>query len=222
MRRTAAEFGKGDSSQSLLLLRLLKRLPVDLGQGNLRAVTKGKLIGRSLVPDADDGQTALDVGCREGIQTKWLDMKGYRVTSIDIRPVYPNALVVDVDKPLPFNTNSFDLVWCSEVIEHLRNPAMSVQEMLRVLKPGGMLVVTAPNSRCWFYRALSLVGIAPSKAQNPDHKQFFSEADIRALVRGGKVYGYFPYVILKFTITRWLDFLTPTFVVAQRKTDPAR
>lgn len=205
---------------SLDILQVFKKLPIDLGQGNLRAVTKGKLIGRALVPEAAAGQTALDVGCREGIQTRWLETKGYAVTSIDIQPAYAPALVVDVDEPLPFETNRFDLVWCSEVIEHLRHPAKSIEEMRRVLKPGGTLIITTPNSRCWVYRVLALFDIPPALAQNLGHKQFFSEADIRALIPGGKVYGYFPYALVKFTLTLGLNLLTPTFVVASRKAHP--
>ena len=202
---------------SVDVLQMFKKLPIDMGQGNLRAVTKGKLIGRALVPKATRGQTALDVGCREGIQTRWLEGKGYTVTSIDIQPAYGHALVVDVDDPLPFKANSFDLVWCSEVIEHLRRPSTSIQEMRRVLKPGGTMIITTPNSRCWVYRVLGMFGLTPARVQNPGHKQFFSEADIRAMIPDGRLYGYFPYALIKLTITHGLDPLTPTFVVASRK-----
>jgi len=199
------------------LVDLGRRTSIDFGQEGLRGKTKGKLIARSLVPEARAGNAALDVGCREGIQTKWLEMKGYKVTSIDVEPKYPKGLVVDVDKPLPFRTASFDLVWCSEVIEHLENPARSVGELVRVLRPGGLLVVTTPNSRCWAYRVGSLLGYPPAKFQGVGHKQFFGIADMTRLFPGGKIYGYFPYLWLKFTITFGINFLSPTFVVAQRK-----
>jgi 2-polyprenyl-3-methyl-5-hydroxy-6-metoxy-1,4-benzoquinol methylase len=203
-------------------LQLVKRLPIDLGQGHLRAVTKGKLIALSLVPNATKGDTALDVGCGLGIQTGWLEAKGYEVTSIDIQPVYPRALVVDANRPLPFATESYSVVWCTEVIEHLRDPATSVGEMLRVLKPAGLLVLTTPNSRCWIYRVMAWLGAPPEETQNPAHTHFFAEADIRTLVPGAAVYGYFPYAVVKFTIRRALGLLTPTFVVARWKTPVGR
>ncbi len=199
------------------LIDVGRRSPIDIGQAELRGSSKGRLIARSLVPEAHHGATALDVGCREGIQTRWLEAKGYTVTSIDIEKVYAKALVVDGDKPLPFRTGSFDLVWSSEVIEHLENPVMSVGEMMRVLKPGGLLVITTPNSRCWIYRLGGLLGFPPERIQGVGHKHFFGIADMRRLFPSGRVLGYFPYVLLKFTISYGINFLSPTFVVSQRK-----
>jgi SAM-dependent methyltransferase len=46
---------------------------------------------------------------------------------------------------LPFNDSTFDLVTCTEVIEHLEHYRETIREMYRVLKPGGTLVITTPN-----------------------------------------------------------------------------
>lgn len=48
-------------------------------------------------------------------------------------------------EPLPFADASFDLVTCTEVIEHLEHYRQTLREMYRVLKPAGQLVVTTPN-----------------------------------------------------------------------------
>ena len=109
------------------------------------------------------------------------------------------------------------VVWWSEVLEHLHDPAAVVRELHRVLRPGGTLILTTPNSGCWVYRVLGLLGIPPSRAQNPDHKHFFTLEDMRRLFPGARVLGYFPYVFLKRTISRGLGFLTPTFVVIDTK-----
>lgn len=45
---------------------------------------------------------------------------------------------------IPFADNSFDTVLCTEVIEHLRHPALAVREMARVLKSDGHLILSAP------------------------------------------------------------------------------
>jgi SAM-dependent methyltransferase len=200
------------------IVDLAKKIPLDLGQGNLRFNTKGKLIARDLVPRPPrPGAVALDVGCREGAQTRWLEALGYEVTSIDVEPAFERASVVDADRPLPYPTGSFDLVWCSEVIEHLKDPAASLSELRRVLRRGGTLVVTTPNSRAWFYRALALVGLPPRRLQHPGHKHFFGEQDMRALFPRGRFFGYFPYAIVKERIEERLAWLTPTFVVAEEK-----
>lgn len=53
----------------------------------------------------------------------------------------------DVDRqPLPFEDGFFDLVTFASVIEHLYNPHLVLEEMARVLKPGGYLMIEAPNA----------------------------------------------------------------------------
>jgi len=46
---------------------------------------------------------------------------------------------------LPFPPNSFDVVYSCNVLEHVQDPSVVLQEMSRVLKPGGMLHLTVPN-----------------------------------------------------------------------------
>jgi 2-polyprenyl-3-methyl-5-hydroxy-6-metoxy-1,4-benzoquinol methylase len=202
---------------SIGMLRRLKRFPVDLGQSQFRHKTEGKLIALRHVRAASPGMRALDVGCRDGYYARLLEQRGYTVTAIDINLEYPHAELVDANRPLPWGNNTFDLVWCSEVLEHLHDPDAVVRELRRVLRPGGTLILTTPNSGCWVYRVLSLLGIPPSKAQNPDHKHFFTLEDMRRLFPSARVLGYFPYVILKRTISRGLGCLTPTFVVVDTK-----
>ncbi|MBI2664000.1 class I SAM-dependent methyltransferase [Candidatus Woesearchaeota archaeon] len=199
------------------MLKILKKMPIDAGQETLRHKTKGKLMALKAIKTAIKGQTALDVGCREGIQSKWLESKGYKVTSIDIEKAYEKCIIADCNKKLPFKSNSFDLAWCSEVIEHLDNPEKSVNEMRRVLKPGGIMIITTPNSRCLIYRLLSAFGMPPQKVQNPEHKHFFGEKDVRNLFPKAKILGFFPYMIYKAAIRKNLNFLTPTFVIIERK-----
>ena len=197
------------------LLTVLKRIPIDVGQGTLRGTTKGKLIAMSAVPWPKAGATALDVGCREGIQTRWLEARGYVVTSIDKEPQYQSAQTVDIEQGLPFPDAAFDLIWCSEVIEHLHNVPHALQEFRRVLKPQGNLIITTPNSYFWLMRSLQLLGFTPSRLQNPDHKQFFHLADIQRLFPSAHISGFFPYMLVKYKITRAIGLLSPTFVIVE-------
>jgi 2-polyprenyl-3-methyl-5-hydroxy-6-metoxy-1,4-benzoquinol methylase len=52
------------------------------------------------------------------------------------------------DLPLPLESASFDVVLCYETIEHVPDPAVFLQEIARVLRPGGTLVLSTPN-RLW-------------------------------------------------------------------------
>lgn len=200
------------------LLELAKQIPLDLGQGNQHATTQGKVIARKYVPPGKPGDRALDIGCRIGVQTRWLEDHGYEVTSGDVEVVFDRAMKLDANDPFPFESDTFDLVWCSEVIEHLRDPASSVSEMRRVLKPGGTLIITTPNSGAWFFRAAALVGLPPARVQHPGHIHFFDESDMRSLFPQADIMGYFPYLVYKPTIRSRLHWLTPTFVVVERKT----
>ena len=50
---------------------------------------------------------------------------------------------------LPFANDVFDVVICSEVLEHIRNHHQAIQESIRVLKSNGILVVSVPETICW-------------------------------------------------------------------------
>jgi SAM-dependent methyltransferase len=52
---------------------------------------------------------------------------------------------VEPDGPLPFADGAFDVVWCSETLEHVPATAAFLAEARRVLRPGGRLVVTVPK-----------------------------------------------------------------------------
>ena len=197
------------------LIGLLKRVPIDLGQGSVAETTEGKQIALRLVPPVPPGEVrrALDVGARAGHQTRWLAAQGYSVTSIDVEQLFPECRVVNADERLPFGDAEFDLVWCSEVIEHLRDPAFSLNELRRVTRPGGVLVLTTPNSYAWLFRVIAVFGFTPQRIQRKDHLHFFDADDIAQLAPDAEVYGYFPYLVVKRTIRRAIGALSPTFVL---------
>lgn len=198
------------------ILQYLKRIPIDLGQGAVAERTEGKQIALRLVPPGE-GRRALDVGAREGHQTRWLRERGYDVTSLDLQPCFPECLAVNVDEGLPFEDDSFDLVWCAEVIEHLRDPERALAEFRRVAKPGGDILLTTPNSYAWLFRLIALFGLTPQRIQRPDHLHYFDEATIVRLAPDAEVFGYFPYLLVKRTIRRGVGALSPTFVLRIHK-----
>ncbi len=60
----------------------------------------------------------------------------------------PDVPIKQVDinlEPLPYADDSFDLVTCTEVVEHLENYHALLREAFRVLRPGGLLVLSTPN-----------------------------------------------------------------------------
>lgn len=57
---------------------------------------------------------------------------------------YVTFLAMDA-KGLAFNNEEFDIIICSELIEHIAEPAEVVSELYRILKKGGLVIITTPN-----------------------------------------------------------------------------
>ncbi|HTT67041.1 MAG TPA: class I SAM-dependent methyltransferase [Gemmatimonadales bacterium] len=95
-----------------------------------------------VAPDA----AVLDIGCRDGGLRRFLP-PGVRYQGMDITPEFagPDIVVRDVSDGIPFPDASFDHVFCIEVLEHVPNPYGALREMHRVLRPGGVLVLSVPN-----------------------------------------------------------------------------
>ena len=81
---------------------------------------------------------------------------------------------VDLNRqPLPYADQSFDVVCCSEVVEHLENYRALIRQVYKTLKPGGIFIVTTPNVlnlksrvRYLFTGFASLFGPLPVKNAN--------------------------------------------------------
>jgi len=208
------------------LIKLFAKLPIDLGQGNLRHKTKAKLIAFEYIPKSFSDATALDLGCGDGYWSEKLKDLGYQTVSVDIKREYPNVdfdqpykgtIFLDIDKKLPFPESSFDLTWCSEVIEHSENYKETLNEINRVLKPGGMYMITTPNSFFWLHYFLKLFGLSNKDWQNPGHQNFFNLKDVKKLFPNAEIRGYFPYLIFKFKIKYFISLLSPSFIIIGRK-----
>jgi len=201
------------------IVKLLKKLPVDIGQAERKHTSAGKKIAISFISKVSKSQnkTALDIGCRDGYWSKWLVKQGYKVTSLDIEPHFKGAIQHDLNEGLPFKNNTFDLVLCTEVIEHVQKPSYLLTEIDRVLKPKGISVITTPNSNWFLYWFLKPLGWTPAMLQNPDHKHFFNESMIRSVCRGYRLYGYFPYMFIFLRLDFWIGLLSPTFILIRLK-----
>ncbi len=95
----------------------------------------------------------LDIGAGEGnfkffLDDTWLEWHGIEIW--EERAQFCEALGYNIarlnlDKdPFPYESDSFDIVIASHVVEHLSDFDLSLQEMQRVLKPGGLLLVATP------------------------------------------------------------------------------
>lgn len=62
---------------------------------------------------------------------------------------------------LMFEDDFFDLIFAGEIIEHLINPDIFLEEVNRILSPDGILILSTPNLAAWYNRFLLLLGYQP-------------------------------------------------------------
>ena len=115
------------------------------------------VVARQLSPSC----TVLDVACGEGYGAALVAETAGRVVGVDLsvdaiahaksrygHQENPEFVVASCDK-LPFPDASFDLAISFETIEHIETQKEFVSELLRVLRPDGVLVLSSPNKRLY-------------------------------------------------------------------------
>lgn len=87
----------------------------------------------------------LDVGAGRLAWRNLLTSHSDFYVSSDLVPVHPELDVIfDVTGPFPFADYTFDTVFCCSVLEHVPEPWNALQEMWRVLRPKGVLILSVP------------------------------------------------------------------------------
>ena len=113
------------------------------------------------------GKRVLDVGCSSGYLARPLVQRGCTVVGIELDPeaaeaarsVCEDVLVGDVETmELPFAAESFDVVLCGDLIEHLRGPEQFLARVRPYLRLDGRIVLTTPNVANWAMRLGLLAG----------------------------------------------------------------
>lgn len=107
-------------------------LDVGCGAGYFLCMIREKYRQHSLVP----ALAGVDISTR---QLSYMARRMQKEGISDAVAVHGNA------EYLPFVDASFDLITCSEVLEHIRNPVRALTEMRRVLKPTGCLLLSTPS-----------------------------------------------------------------------------
>jgi 2-polyprenyl-3-methyl-5-hydroxy-6-metoxy-1,4-benzoquinol methylase len=93
------------------------------------------------------GGLCLDVGSNTGPYTARLREAGYQVESMDIEP--GTSTYVGFIEDIPIEKEKYDAVLCTQVLEHSNKPWRGVTEISRILKPGGVAILSAPH--VWFF-----------------------------------------------------------------------
>jgi SAM-dependent methyltransferase len=133
------------------------------------------------------GRRVLDLGCRYGAMTRHY-VGGNSVVGVDVdrealaeaEKLGVEAVRADVEDPLPFPDESFDVVVAGELLEHVRDAEGLTAELRRVLRPGGTFVGSVPNAFRLKNRLRFLAGRPPET--DPTHLHLFSADDVRRLL----------------------------------------
>jgi len=144
--------------------------------------------------------SVLDMG--GGRKAKYLRLlpPGLTVESVNIDPAIEPTHLVTPGQPLPLPDNSFDAVICLNTLEHVYDSAAVLQELFRVVRPGGAVHVTVPfmfrihGHPDDFFRA------TPSWWQETFRRSGFARMELTPLVWGRRstrtvvpgLYGLFP------------------------------
>ena len=131
----------------------------------------------------------LEVGCGNGFFLEEARVRGYA----DVRGVEPSSeaiakavpgirerLICDVMRPGLFAAESFDVVCFFQVFDHLPDPAGTLAEVRRVLKPGGVVLILNHNTQAFTNRLLG----ERSPIVDLEHTYLYSPVTLAKLVQG--------------------------------------
>lgn len=131
----------------------------------------------------------LDLGSGDGTFTSELERAGARPVGVEVaeaalkraRVAHPELdfRLAPIDGPLPLEDCSFDVVWASEVIEHVGDTARWLSEVRRVLSPRGRFLVTTPNHP---RAALLARGLERFSAPLGDHLHLYTRRSLKGVL----------------------------------------
>jgi SAM-dependent methyltransferase len=143
-----------------------------------------------LLGEVRPGERVLDLGCGAGrfvaaLREAGVDVVGVELAGAALERARANApgtdlrLVAD-DGSLPLEHASIDLVWCSEVLEHVPDTAHLLLEVRRVLRPGGRLLVTVPDHRRLRTALIALMRFEAHFDPLGQHVRFYTRRSLAA------------------------------------------
>jgi SAM-dependent methyltransferase len=148
---------------------------------------------QALVPAS--ARRVLDLGCATGALGAGLRERGAEVVGVERDPALASAAGRRLDRvvagdaaDLPGDLGRFDCIVAADVLEHLPDPWTALRDAVRLLEPGGTVVVSLPNVRFFeTFWELGVRGRWPRRDQgifDRTHLRWFTLRDARDLLEG--------------------------------------
>jgi SAM-dependent methyltransferase len=139
-----------------------------------------------LLAEVRAGERVLDLGCGSGRFLTALRDAGADPVGVEIaeaaaeraRATGVEVRLAEPDGTLPFGHGEFDLVWCSEVLEHIPDVAAALHEVRRVLRRDGRLLLTVPYHGRVQAAALALTRFESHFDPLGQHVRFFTRRSL--------------------------------------------
>lgn len=114
----------------------------------------------------------LDVGCGDGTVSVMLkhvtgakEVYGIEISSEAAKLAEEKGvkvIVLDLERQgIPLPNDTFDLIYCGDIIEHIFEPLDLLKNLWRVLRKDGTCIITTPNLASWYNRVFLLLGYQP-------------------------------------------------------------
>lgn len=140
----------------------------------------------------------LDIGCFDGTFLSLvknqnndfygLDASDWALEHMRKKEIKVQKFFFDDKTKLPFESDFFDIVVAGEIIEHIFDTDFFIEEISRVMKPGGKLLISTPNIASLGRRLLLLFGanpiteLSPNEANSVGHIRYFTRKTLKNIL----------------------------------------
>ena len=156
----------------------------------------------------------LDIGFGAATLMQTAEKKGWKVTGAEVsKPAVEHARKLGFEvfhgdlNEAKYPDNHFDVITASEIIEHCPQPEILLNEVIRILRPGGLFWATTPSAKGLSYQ---LTGLEWSVVCPPEHLQLFSKKGIGLMLNKSgfssfkiQTFGFNPVEIVSIYRKRW-------------------